>query len=258
MSELFIQTHGHGHTHLVLIHGWAMHGGVFEPLIAALEHRCTLHVVDLPGHGRSRDSDLPLEPAVCARAIAEATLPAVWLGWSMGGLIALTGALEQTNSVRALAMLSSSPCFVRGPDWPHGMESDVFEQFSSDLDRDYTTTLERFLALEAMGSEHAREDIRRLRKVVFAHGEPDKRILQQGLALLDHGDLRARLADLHQPSVWIAGGRDRLVPPAAMAWAAEQCEGDYHCIRRAGHAAFIGFADTVTAALAPLLDEAGT
>ena len=116
MSDLFIQTHGHGDTHLVLIHGWAMHGGVFEPLVDALEHRCTLHVVDLPGHGRSRESALPLEPAACARAIAEATPPAIWLGWSMGGLIALTGALEQAASVRALAMLSSSPCFVRGPD----------------------------------------------------------------------------------------------------------------------------------------------
>ncbi len=257
MSRLFIQTQGHGPVHLVLIHGWAMHGGVFAPLVEALEDRCTLHLVDLPGHGRSRDSDLPLEPSACARAIAEATPPAIWLGWSMGGLIALTGALEQADAVLALAMLSSSPRFVRAPDWPYGMEDEVFDQFASDLDRDYRATLERFLALEAMGSEHAREEIRRLRAAVFAHGEPDKRVLQQGLALLDQGDLRARLTELEQPNAWIAGRRDRLVPAAAMAWAAEQCEGSYTCIPRAGHAAFLGFADAVVEALQPLITEVG-
>ncbi|RAP56209.1 pimeloyl-ACP methyl ester esterase BioH [Oleiagrimonas sp. MCCC 1A03011] len=256
MSSLFIQTRGRGDTQLVLLHGWAMHGDVFEPLIEALDDRCTMHVVDLPGHGRSRDSELLLEPEACARAIAEATPPAVWLGWSMGGLIALTGALRHPDHVRGLAMLSSTPCFVRKDGWPYGMEPDVFEQFSDDLDQDYKATLDRFLALEAMGSEHAREEIRNLRALVFAHGAPDKRVLKQGLALLDHSDLRAELASVEQDSVWISGHRDRLVPGAAMAWAAEQCEGRYIDIPRAGHAAFIGFADQVVEALAPLLEGA--
>ena len=56
MSDLFIQTRGRGDIHMVLIHGWAMHGDVFEPLFDALGERCTMHAVDLPGHGRSRDS----------------------------------------------------------------------------------------------------------------------------------------------------------------------------------------------------------
>lgn len=256
MSDLFIQTRGRGDVHLVLVHGWAMHGDVFEPLFKALGERCTLHAVDLPGHGRSRDSTLPLEPSACARAIAEATPPAIWLGWSMGGLVALTGALQQPDAVHGLAMLSSSPRFVRAPDWPYGMQADVFGQFAHDLKHDFRGTLDRFLALEAMGSEHAREEIRRLRTVVFAHGEPDPRVLGQGLALLDQGDLRARLPQLTRPSAWIAGHRDRLVPAAAMAWAAEQCAGRYTCIPRAGHAAFLGFAVAVVEALEPLLKEA--
>ena len=255
MSDLFIQTRGRGDIHMVLIHGWAMHGDVFEPLFDALGERCTMHAVDLPGHGRSRDSALALDASACARAIAADTPPAIWLGWSMGGLVALTGALEQPDAARGLAMLSSTPRFVRGPDWPYGMEPDVFDQFASDLEHDYRATLDRFLALEAMGSEHAREDIRGLRKTVFAHGEPDRRVLAQGLALLDRTDLRARLPQLRQPNAWIAGRRDRLVPAAAMAWSAEQCEGSYTCIPRAGHAAFLGFADAVVEALAPLLGE---
>src|SRR3546814_10403472 len=39
---------------LVLLHGWAIHGGVFASLVERLRERYRLYVVDLPGHGRSR------------------------------------------------------------------------------------------------------------------------------------------------------------------------------------------------------------
>jgi pimeloyl-[acyl-carrier protein] methyl ester esterase len=90
--SLHIEAHGSGPIPLVMIHGWAMHGGVFAPLVDALTEHCTMYLVDLPGHGYSRDCDLPLDPLICARAIADATPPAAWLGWSMGGLVALRAA----------------------------------------------------------------------------------------------------------------------------------------------------------------------
>lgn len=259
MSELYIETRGSGDAHIVLIHGWAMHGGVFAPLTEALAERFTVHVVDLPGHGHSRDSRLPLDVSTCAHAIAEATPPAIWLGWSLGGLIALAGALDHPQHVQSLAMVCASPCFVRQPDWKHGMTPEVFASFGSELDRDYHGTLERFLALEAMGSKHAREEMRRLRAGLFTRGEPDKRVLREGLDLLDHTDLRARLPELAQPSTWIAGARDRLIPWQAMQWSAEATEGTFTRIDHAGHAPFIGFVDPLTAALDPLLrgTEAG-
>lgn len=256
MPELFIEKRGRGAAQVVLIHGWAMHGGVFAPLVAALEARCTLHVVDLPGHGRSRDCGLPLEAGACARLIAARTPPALWLGWSLGGLVALTAALEHAQQVRALAMLCASPRFARGEDWPHGVEREVIAQLGRDLDRDYRGTLERFLALETLGSERAREELRQLRADLYARGEPDPRVLHEGLAMLDATDLRARLPELTRPSAWIAGRRDRLIPWAGMAWSAEQCEGGFACLEHAGHAPFLGYADAVVEALEPLLAEA--
>ncbi|HEY3585410.1 MAG TPA: alpha/beta fold hydrolase, partial [Casimicrobiaceae bacterium] len=38
---------------LVLLHGFAMHGGLFAPLVDALAAHRRVLVVDLPGHGRS-------------------------------------------------------------------------------------------------------------------------------------------------------------------------------------------------------------
>lgn len=256
MSKLHIEVVGDGPLPLVLIHGWAMHGGVFAPLVDLLRDRCTMHVVDLPGHGHSRECELALEPRVCADAIAAATPPALWLGWSLGGLIALTAVLELPQQVRGLAMLCATPKFVRTDDWPHGSDAALVRQLATDLETDYHATLERFLALEAMGSADPRAELRQLRTLAFARGEPTLRALQEGIRVLEQTDLRSALATLDRPSAWLAGRRDRLVHPQAMAWSAQQCGGSYAQIEHAGHAPFFGHAEAVAQALQPLLERA--
>ena len=81
------------------------------------------------------------------------------------------------------------------------------------------------------------------------------RALQEGLVLLDRLDVRAELPRLRVPSLWISGRRDRLVPPAAMAWSAAQCGGRFVEIAHAGHAPFIGHAHAVADALQPLFAD---
>lgn len=250
---LHIDQLGHGPLPVVLLHGWAMHGGVMRPLAEALAAQCTLYVVDLPGHGGSRGSSVPLQPRACAAAIAAQTPPAIWLGWSLGGLIALSAALELPQHVRALAMLCATPRFVRDASWPYGWDTTLVRQLADNLHADYHATLEHFLALEAMGSADPRAQLHELRALAFARGEPDPRVLQEGIELLEHTDLRAGLADLSQPSMWISGQRDRLVPPPAMRWSAERCAGHYADIAHAGHAPFFGHVDAVVQALQPLL-----
>lgn len=252
MSEIFIHSEGRGDTQLVLLHGWAMHGGVFAPLVEALRERCTLHTVDLPGHGRSRDCTASLQPAACVQAIAAHVPNAVWLGWSLGGLYALQAALDFPQQVQGLAMLCASPRFVRGEDWPRAVSPEILQTFGHDLATDYEGTLERFLALEALGSDCAQADLRKLRAETFNEFRPEVRALTEGLDVLEHADLRARLPELTQASAWIAGRRDRLIPWQAMQWSAVQCNGAFTCIAGGGHAPFIGHTAEVVDALTPL------
>lgn len=234
---------------LVLIHGWALQGGVFAPLVERLAGHFTLHVVDLPGHGHSRDDSTPLRLPYVVNAIAAATPPAVWCGWSLGGLFALHAAAT-VPKVRGLAMIAATPCFVRSDGWPHAVEPVVFEQFGRDLASDFAGTLERFLALDVMGSAHAREELRTLRQRLVERGAPTERALQEGLRLLEGTDLRGALPALGTPSLWIAGQRDRLVSPAAMqAAAALLPSAQALTIAHGGHAPFLGHADQVAAAL---------
>ena len=107
-------------------------------------------------------------------------------------------------------MLCASPRFVRGADWKYGVSAEIFQDFAEGLRADYRGTLDRFVALEAFGSDHAKEEIHALRHGLFARGEPAARVLADGLELLETVDLRAGLPALSTPSLWLAGRRDRL------------------------------------------------
>ena len=257
MSGLHVHTLGRG-PDLVLLHGWAMHSGVFAALAGRLSSRFTLHLVDLPGHGHSRDAATPLALEPVVDALAGRVPGAIWAGWSLGGLFALHAAATRPDAVAGLAMLCASPRFVRGGDWPLGMSAEIFRGFADGLRRDYRATLERFIALEAFGSDDARHEIRVLREEVFARGEPAAAVLADGLGLLEHSDLRETLDTLPMPTLWLAGRRDRLVDPRAMRAAATQvADAEVMVVEHAGHAPFLTHADAVADALDRLAARVG-
>ena len=243
---MHIETAGSG-PDLVLIHGWAMHAGIFAPLTQRLAEIFRVHLIDLPGHGYSRNDLSDLEPAQSAAALAASLPRAIWVGWSLGGLIALHAALN--SPLRGLVMIAASPRFVAASDWPHGVKRDVFAQFDAGLRSDYRGTIERFLALEALGSEHTQACLHELRAHVFERGEPTLAALEQGLHALETTDLRGRLSQLRMPSLWLAGRRDRLVPTMAIRWAARQSPQSSFVEFSSGHAPFIGHADEVAVAI---------
>lgn len=247
-ADLHIAVVGDGPP-LVLLHGWAMHGGVFATLAERLRARYTLHLVDLPGHGASRGDTTPLAfDPVCDALLARLPV-APWLGWSLGGMFALHAAVSAPERVSGLVQVCSSPRFVRGEDWRFGVSAEIFRDFARGLSDDYRATLDRFVALEAFGSDHAKDEIRALRAELFARGEPAARVLVDGLHLLETVDQRPSLEALRVPSLWIAGRRDRLVDPRAMRDAAQAITQAGHAsatfvqIEHAGHAPFLTHAD---------------
>ncbi len=233
---------------LVLLHGWAMHGEVFAPLVDQLRSHFTVHVVDLPGHGRSVEDSTPLRLPYVVNAIAAATPPAVWCGWSLGGLFAQHAAAT-VPKVRGLVMLASSPRFVRGQGWPEGADAAVLTQLGQALQDDFASTIERFLALDVMATPQARQQMQQLRQRLLAL-PPAPRVLQEGLKLLQDTDLRGALLGLPRPSLWMAGQRDRVVTPAAMQAAAALAPRAHALtIAQGGHAPFLARPEQVGQAL---------
>src|SRR6187455_2930899 len=98
---------------LVLLHGWAMHGGIWSDVRARLAKRFRLHLVDLPGHGFSP----ACEPSTLERVVEMVAdiLPAscIVCGWSLGGQVAIELALREPLRVKKIALISTTPCFVK-------------------------------------------------------------------------------------------------------------------------------------------------
>ncbi len=238
-DSLYTTSSGSG-PDLVLLHGWGMHSGVWDELATVLAKDYRVTLVDLPGHGCSPASIHTHNLDTLTQAVAAVTpAAAAWVGWSLGGLVAQRLAISHPERVSRLALIASSPCFVRRTDWSCALEKTVLQQFAQGLSEDYRATLKRFLALEVRGSDQAREQLRHLRTLVFQHGDPDPVALADGLAILEQTDLRPELARLNCPVLLLLGQQDQLVPVALGSALAEWLNDvRIHIVERAGHAPF--------------------
>lgn len=253
---LYTHTLGEG-TDIVLVHGWGMHSGVWEDVVEGLldHHRVT--VLDLPGHGYSRG--LKVGPTLndwAAAALAATPAPAVWVGWSLGGLVAQQAALIAPQRIGRLALVNSTPCFVQKPDWPLGIALPMLRRFAEELRQDYRAVLKRFMALEVQGSEHASAQLKQLKAMLFQHGEPEVAALEDGLAILETTDLRVAWSRLRCPLLVLMGQRDQLVPASAgEAMWRQAAQATLHIFPRAGHAPFFSHLPEFVAQLRAFVDE---
>lgn len=211
MKDIWWQTIGEGKTHLVLLHGWGLNAGVWHCISERLSTQFTLHLVDLPGFGRSQGFGAMSLDAMAQAVLRQAPEQAVWLGWSLGGLVASKVALAHPERVNTLITVASSPCFQAEGDWP-GIKETVLSGFQQQLSEDFQRTVERFLALQTLGTESARQDARGLKQVVLAHPMPSAEVLNGGLELLKTTDLRDALDSVAVPFWRLYGYLDGLVP----------------------------------------------
>lgn len=243
--SLYTQTSGTG-PDLVLVHGWGLHGGIWERFVPLLAAHFRVTCVDLPGHGRSDWQGEGTLDAMTEAVLSAAPAPAAWLGWSLGGLVATRAALMAPGKVTALVTIASSPCFVRKPGWQSAMLPVLLDTFAAELAQDYVRTLNRFLALQVRGSNNYGEVLKTLRALLLAHGEPDAAGLRAGLEILRTADLRDSLGDIGCPTLLLMGERDTLVPVNAGHAASELFpDARLEVIAGAGHAPFIAAPEMV-------------
>ncbi|MGB7904149.1 MAG: pimeloyl-ACP methyl ester esterase BioH [Steroidobacteraceae bacterium] len=245
-TDLHVEIRGAG-PDVVLLHGWALHGGMWGPWIEDLSRRARLHCIDLPGHGRSAWP----AGASTLRDLARAVSPhvpngAAVLGWSLGGMVALELAHSRPGDLAALVLIATTPCFLARDDWPAGMNPAVLDGFAAGLAGDYRRTLSNFLALQTWGDENATQALRSLRASLDAHGEPDPQALVAGLEILRTADLRDDLATIAVPTLVIAGEHDRITPVAAGRELASRLpSARFVEVPKAGHAPFLSHPDAV-------------
>ncbi len=245
MSDIYVKTVGTGKP-LVLVHGWAMHSGVWGGFADELAQHYQLTLVDLPGHGRSA----PIRPFDLGNIASQLAAilpnqPCAWLGWSLGAQVVLQIAADLPERVDKLILLAGTPCFVSKTNWP-GMAENVLDKFAELLLIDGEDTLNRFLSLQVKEIGNSKSVLSRLRSVLASAPFPDSITLKEGLQILRQADLRSVMANVRQPVCAILGGLDTLVSPktgVAMQQLLPSLQ--LNLIERAGHTPFLSHAEQV-------------
>ncbi|SEO36164.1 pimeloyl-ACP methyl ester esterase BioH [Nitrosovibrio sp. Nv6] len=257
---------------LVLLHGWAMHSGIWRDVRDDLAQHFRLHLVDLPGHGFSSGFSpklvpacIPGSPGGALKHIVEMVavfLPAncIVCGWSLGGQIAIELALREPVRVKEIALISTTPCFVKCKDphkssqhdWDWGMDAATLQLFAQNLKRDYRTTMKRFLTLQVSGASDIRV-LAQLRKNLLERGDPDEAALEAGLQVLLSSDLREKIKNINQPVLIFHGENDAITHPDAARWMHQQLRNsELIMLPDCGHVPFLSYPDQFTNSLVRL------
>ena len=187
---------------LVLVHGFTQTGRSWAPLLPLLGDRFEVVAPDLPGHGTRGDVRAGIHEA--ARRLGEDGGQAIYVGYSMGGRVALRLALDRPDLVQRLVLVSASAGIDDEDDRAVRREADL-ELAGAIEEGGVDAFLEEWLAqplFASLAPERAGLEARRENTAAGLAG---------ALRMLGQGSMEPmwmRLLDLRMPVLVVAGERD--------------------------------------------------
>ncbi len=242
----YLPATGAAQQHLVLLHGWGCTRDVWRPLLTALRPWADITLLDLPGcaPGGTASDTAPGLQEVLSDILEVAPDRAVYVGWSLGGQLAIELAAQAPERVQALVTICTNPAFVALDDWP-GMDAELFQAFREEVAANPGAALKRFDALQVLGSAHPRQRLRELRRHMRGDATGD---LLAGLGWLEALDLRETLSILRQPRLHLLAERDALVPAhVAPLIAAGMTHASSSSVKQIPHASHLALLDAPAA-----------
>jgi len=219
---------------LVFIHGWGQSKQIWHQQQAQFPHA---HFLNLPGHGGESDytdwlenlaSNLPKEPCVLA-------------GWSLGGMLSMQLALTYPERIKALVLVSSTPCFAKKEGWIHGCDAKVLQDFQQGIEQQAAKTMSRFFSLMFHGENSTRKQLNSIAHTAINQQAPvSTHGMQEGLRLLETLDFREKISKITQPTLLMHGEQDVIIPVQASALLAKEIpHSTLHRFEQCGHAPFL-------------------
>lgn len=248
---------------LVLLHGFTGSVATWQPFVPALATRFETIAIDLPGHGAS---DAPDDPARyrMPRVVADLGMlldrlnaeRAAWLGYSMGGRVALHFAVAWPARVAALIVEGASPGITGATERAARVRND--EALALSIERDGVPAfVDRWEALPLFASQarlpaSVRRAQRQQRLAASATGLANSlRGLGQGV----EPPLHDRLGAISAPTLLLAGALDTKFERLAREMAAAVPHARVEVIPGAGHAAHLEAPEYFVASAIGFLDE---
>jgi thioesterase domain-containing protein len=166
--------------------GWSFAPEVFAPLYNRLPGQH--YGFDYSATGVADNHDFnSCAQALVNQAPASPQRPAIWVGWSLGGALACAAlsvsaaasasAMQKTGNITLITLATSATfCRLQAED-EFGLDADLLQQFSQNMQQQPEKTRRRFLALCTQGAADARP----LSRLLASHQLSDPATLLPGL-----------------------------------------------------------------------------
>lgn len=229
---------------ILLVHGWAAHGGFFQDLSVRLARTHRVLTPTLRGHPGSGQGSAPLTVETLAADLihfAEALelKEMVALGWSMGAMALWVAVPKLGARLGKLIVEDMSPRLVNDAEWRFGLgggygAGDVAATLG-EIQADWPAYVSRFAPrMFAPGARTARPEL-----IAWAAAEMSKAnadVMAAYWASMAAQDFRAALARITQPILVIHGGESQVYPGGATKFVADAAPKSEHVvIPGAGH-----------------------
>lgn len=229
-------------THLCLIHGWATNGHIFKDLCRRLPENWHTAAPHLPGHGGT-PATAPFSVDTAADILAaQLEQPSFILGWSLGGLVALSLAARHPHKVQGLILCAAFAKLHAAPDYPEGVKTALLSRMLHLFEQDFAKHMQQFLELQLMHHPNRRNVIDAVLPDIIAHGTPTA--LNEALTAVETADCRFRLPEINCPTLLLYGTHDTVTPPRMGEYLLRHLpNAQMHLIAQAAHAPFLSHAD---------------
>lgn len=200
MKKLYISIIGKGKIHLILFHGWGISSYIWNNVIIKLKKICTIYVIDLPGYGKNFNKKIMTFEEISNYILTIIPKKAVWMGWSIGGLLAFHIGHNFPNYTNAIITICSSPCFIQKKLWP-GISLKTLKNIKNEIINNFSNFYKNFNIYQ-----------RQSKKKFLKEQKPRKESIEQGYIWLTTIDQRKNITNINTPYLKIYGSLDLLIP----------------------------------------------
>lgn len=265
-SKIFYRTVGKGKP-VILIHGFAEDGDIWQNQIEFLKHHCYLIIPDLPGSGQSElISDMSIEamaevikeilsfelqnsspPEVPERE--ETQLGMGTVGHSMGGYISLALAKKYPELLSSIALVHSSAFADSDEKKANRLKSIEFVKKNGAFEFLKAVITDLFTEIWATNNPAVID-----RQIEKSKGFTNEAIIAYYQAMINRTDKTHVLKNFNKPIMFIIGEQDKAVP---FEQSMQQCylpdQSHIHILRNTAHMGMLEEADKVNKALLQLI-----
>ncbi len=201
---------------IVIIHGGLANDEDMLPIVEHLSNRYRVTNVSLPGNGKTKWNDTIKTVHDEANTILpELPEKATYIGWSKGGLVIQSIAINHPHRIKHLIGIGTTPKFIEADNWI-GVQKPGFMNIVREVLKDPNATVHTFLN-GAANAEFANfnpkpNKYQQILNNITNRSDIPKNVIETLISIVDNTDLRQEFKNISCPIDLIMGSDDPNVP----------------------------------------------